>query len=233
LRERKGEAGDGRLRPDAPTARAEEPVMDHPALPFLKRDEKGKVVSAADAVKLIRDGDTLATGGFVGIGFAEEIAIAIEQRFLAAHDAEASASGHPRDLTLVYAAGQGDGKERGLNHLAHAGLVRRIIGGHWGLVPKLQHFAVPALATSRSRRPRSSIAFFTMRSQSAASPTLPGAAIASSPSAASLATASLPRGSSARKLTATLAPLRPSIAAVASPMPDAAPVTSAVLPVRS
>ena len=50
--------------------------MDHPALPFLKRDEKGKVVSAADAVKLIRDGDTVATGGFVGIGFAEEIAVA-------------------------------------------------------------------------------------------------------------------------------------------------------------
>ena len=40
--------------------------MDHPTLPFLKRDEKGKVVSAADAVKLIRDGDTLETGGFVG-----------------------------------------------------------------------------------------------------------------------------------------------------------------------
>ena len=63
--------------------------MDHPALPFLKRDEKGKVVSAADAVKLIRDGDTLATGGFVGIGFAEEIAIAIEQRFVSSRDAEA------------------------------------------------------------------------------------------------------------------------------------------------
>ena len=116
--------------------------MDHPALPFLKRDEKGKVVSAADAVKLIRDGDTLATGGFVGIGFAEEIAVALEQRFVSSGDAEAPAPGHPRDLTLVYAAGQGDGKERGLNHLAHEGLVRRIIGGHWGLVPKLQHFAV-------------------------------------------------------------------------------------------
>ncbi|MFO1135193.1 MAG: acyl CoA:acetate/3-ketoacid CoA transferase [Rhodoblastus sp.] len=116
--------------------------MEHPALPFLKRDEKGKVVSAADAVKLIRDGDTLATGGFVGIGFAEEIAIAIEQRFLGANDEEASKAGHPRDLTLVYAAGQGDGKERGLNHLAHAGLVRKIVGGHWGLVPKLQHLAV-------------------------------------------------------------------------------------------
>jgi propionate CoA-transferase len=117
-------------------------MIEHPALPFLKRDEKGKVVSAADAVMLIRDGDTLATGGFIGIGFAEEIAIAIEQRFLGLRDVEASTAGHPRDLTLVYAAGQGDGRERGLNHFAHHGLVRKIVGGHWGLVPKLQHFAV-------------------------------------------------------------------------------------------
>jgi propionate CoA-transferase len=117
-------------------------MIDHPALPFLRRSEKGKVVSAADAVQLIRDGDTLATGGFVGIGFAEEIAMAIEQRFLESRDVEGSIPGHPRDLTLVYAAGQGDGRERGLNHLGHKGLVKRIIGGHWGLVPKLQHLAV-------------------------------------------------------------------------------------------
>src|SRR5215471_7112266 len=117
-------------------------MIDHPALPFLKRDEKGKVVSAADAVKLIGDGDTVATGGFVGIGFAEEIATAIEQRFLSSRDVESSTIGRPRDLTLVYAAGQGDGHERGLNHLGHQGLVKKIIGGHWGLVPKLQHLAV-------------------------------------------------------------------------------------------
>ena len=117
-------------------------MVEHPALAFLKSHEKGKVVSAADAVKLIRDGDTVATGGFVGIGFAEEVALALEQRFLGSRDVEAAAPGSPRDLTLVYAAGQGDGHERGLNHFAHAGLVRRIIGGHWGLVPKLQNLAV-------------------------------------------------------------------------------------------
>ena len=99
-----------------------------------------KIVSAAEAVRLIHDSDTVATGGFVGIGFAEGIAVALEERFLATQ-AE-TGNGSPRQLTLVYAAGQGDGKERGLNHFGHAGLVKRVVGGHWGLVPKLQALAV-------------------------------------------------------------------------------------------
>jgi propionate CoA-transferase len=99
-----------------------------------------KVVTAAEAVRHIRNGDTLATGGFIGIGFAESLAIALEQRFLGQDPLVAG--GAPSGLTLVYAGGQGDGRERGLNHLAHAGLLRCVIGGHWGLVPKLQQLAL-------------------------------------------------------------------------------------------
>ena len=99
-----------------------------------------KIVSADEAVRLIHDGDTVATGGFVGIGFAEGIAVALERRFLAT--AADTGTGSPRGLTLVYAAGQGDGGERGLNHFGHPGLVRRVVGGHWGLVPRLQALAV-------------------------------------------------------------------------------------------
>jgi len=108
----------------------------------LRASDAGKVVSASDAVRLIRDGDTVATGGFVGIGFAENIAIALEELFLEGEQADVHGLGRPRNLTLMYAAGQGDGKERGLNHLGHDGLISRVIGGHWGLVPKVQALAV-------------------------------------------------------------------------------------------
>ncbi|HET7526541.1 MAG TPA: acyl CoA:acetate/3-ketoacid CoA transferase [Burkholderiaceae bacterium] len=111
----------------------------HRAIGKLTDGQRSKVVSADEAVRLIRTGDTLATGGFVGIGFAEAIAQALETLYL---DSEVPASDKPHDLTLLYAAGQGDGHHRGLNHLGHAGLVKRAIGGHWGLVPKLQKLAV-------------------------------------------------------------------------------------------
>jgi len=103
---------------------------------------QGKIVSARDAVRLVHDGDTVATGGFVGIGFAENLAVALEEAFLEGDTGDYPGMGRPQNLTLVYAAGQGDGRERGLNHFGHSGLVKRVIGGHWGLVPRLQELAV-------------------------------------------------------------------------------------------
>ena len=58
------------------------PQSAHPMAASLRASDTGKVVTARDAVRLIRDGDTVATGGFVGIGFAENIAVALEELFL-------------------------------------------------------------------------------------------------------------------------------------------------------
>ncbi|MFT3803926.1 MAG: acyl CoA:acetate/3-ketoacid CoA transferase [Burkholderiaceae bacterium] len=110
-------------------------------VPTARSGGTSKIVSARDAVRLIRDGDTIATGGFVGIGFPEEIVIELEKAFLAG-DGELTNLGKPSNLTLVFCAGQGDYETRGLNHLAHAGLVRRAIGGHFGAVPGLGQLAV-------------------------------------------------------------------------------------------
>ena len=116
------------------------PARAHPILSDPNPGKRNKVCTAAEAARLVRDGDCVATGGFVGIGFAENIAIALEKRFLG--EDPKSPAGCPRDLTLVYAAGQGDGKDRGVNHFAREGMLRRVIGGHWGLAPKLQQLAI-------------------------------------------------------------------------------------------
>ena len=88
-----------------------------------------KVTTAEEAIALIRDGDVVSCSGFVGIGTPEALIAALERRFLE--------TATPRGLGLVFAAAPGDGRDRGLNRFAHEGLVRRAVGGHWSLVPRL------------------------------------------------------------------------------------------------
>jgi propionate CoA-transferase len=95
---------------------------------------QNKIVSSDEAVAVIRDGDTIVVQGFVGIGVPDELILALERRFLA--------TGHPRDLTLLFAAAPGDGKELGINRLAHDGLLKRVIGSHYALVPKIAKMAL-------------------------------------------------------------------------------------------
>lgn len=93
-----------------------------------------KLCSAADAIAHVRSGNTVATSGLIGAAVPESLLIALEQRFQQTHE--------PRNLTLLYGAGQGDGDRRGLNHLAYEGLVKRVIGGHWGLAPRMGQLAI-------------------------------------------------------------------------------------------
>ena len=108
--------------------------MHIPAESLSGRSLRDKVVTADEAVRLIRDGDSVVVEGFVGQCFAEELTLALEQRFLQ--------TGSPRGLGLVFAVAPGDRQGRGLDRLCHEGLLKRAVGGHWGLSPELGKMAV-------------------------------------------------------------------------------------------
>lgn len=93
-----------------------------------------KIIEAEDAVAVIHDGDVIASAGYGGNGTPDQLFVALERRFLA--------TGSPRNLTLVFAGGQGDMQDKGLNRLGHVGLLKRVIGGHFGLIPRIEKLAV-------------------------------------------------------------------------------------------
>lgn len=109
---------------------------EHPIFTNLSpgKVKKGKIVSAREAVDLIQNQDTMVVSGFVGTGIPEKLLIELENKFIKENQ--------PTGLTLIYTAGIGDRKDKGMNRLGHENLVKKVIGGHWGLVPKLSQLAV-------------------------------------------------------------------------------------------
>jgi propionate CoA-transferase len=95
---------------------------------------KNKIVTADEAVALIRDGDTICCNGFVQSGIPDALLEALERRFLE--------TGSPRNLTLFAAAGQSDGKTHGTNRLGHEGLLRRVVAGNFGRMPSVVKLAM-------------------------------------------------------------------------------------------
>jgi propionate CoA-transferase len=87
---------------------------------------KEKVITADEAARLIKNGSTVATAGFIGMGHPREIVAAVEKRFLE--------TGEPNNLTLTMGASQADpAQNTGLNRLVKEGLLSRVIAGHLNL----------------------------------------------------------------------------------------------------
>lgn len=87
-----------------------------------------KFVSANEAVKMIKDNSTIATIGMTLVSASETILKEIERSYLEENT--------PKNITLVHSCGQSD-RDRGIQHFAHEGLLTRIVGGHWGLQPRV------------------------------------------------------------------------------------------------
>lgn len=87
-----------------------------------------KFITSKEAARLINDGSTIANVSMTMIGCAEEFFVELENRFLE--------EGHPKDITLFHPAGFSDQKY-GIEHLAHKGLLKKLVGSHWGLAPKI------------------------------------------------------------------------------------------------
>ena len=91
-----------------------------------------KVISATEAARLIKDGDTVAAVTFGLAGWAG--------RHSACRSRSLSCVGHPRGITFVHAAGVGDWKGRGAGVWAEEGtegLVKKVVTSHVGSEPQM------------------------------------------------------------------------------------------------
>jgi propionate CoA-transferase len=87
-----------------------------------------KLITADDVGALIGDEATIFLGGLAVSGLAEEVLQGLERHFLA--------TGHPRMLSTWACGAVGNSGDAGMKHFAHAGMVRRVVAGHFGQTGK-------------------------------------------------------------------------------------------------
>ena len=96
---------------------------------------KKKIIFAKKVPQLIKDNSFVIIGGNGGTGAPEKILIEIEKNYLNKKK--------PKNLTIFHITGLGAVEKLGLNHLNHEGLIKRVIGGNYGLqIPFMKNLIV-------------------------------------------------------------------------------------------
>jgi len=90
-------------------------------------EKMSKIITAKQAAALIEDNATVAVGAMGLAQWPEEVAKAIEDRFLE--------TGHPKNINIAQACNTGDRKDRGITRFGHEGMVKRWSGAHIGFSP--------------------------------------------------------------------------------------------------
>ena len=106
---------------------------------------KVKVITPEEAAMLVKDGDTVVCAGFIASNIPEALEIGVEERF--------AKTGSPKDLTVVYVAGTGNQDGSSIDHFAHEGLVAKVIGGHYNMIPIWANF-LPRTRSKAGTSPR-------------------------------------------------------------------------------
>ncbi len=95
---------------------------------------RNKIITVEEAIDHIQDGWTFGVEGFVGAGTPDDLCAALGAKFVEKKS--------PKDLTLIHSSGPGDAASRGANRIAHPGMYKRVISGHYGLVPEIGKLAL-------------------------------------------------------------------------------------------
>jgi propionate CoA-transferase len=83
-----------------------------------------KIITSADVGSLVKDNATIFLGGLAVTSLPEEVLKALSQSF--------QNTGHPCQLTTWACGAIGNGKDAGMVHFAHPGMIKRTVAGHFG-----------------------------------------------------------------------------------------------------